>query len=71
MERQPGNTEILLIFLLELKVSGMAVQRIYQNNEKWWILWGLLSENDFEAVLATFSCYDYSANTSEVKYNNE
>ena len=25
----------------------------------------LLSENDFEAVLATFCCYDYGANTSE------
>ena len=26
---------------------------------------GLLSENDFEAVLATFCCYDYGANASE------
>ena len=26
---------------------------------------GLLSENDFEAVLATFNCYDYGANASE------
>ena len=25
----------------------------------------LLSENDFEAVLATFCCYDYCANASE------
>ena len=25
----------------------------------------LLSENDFEAVLATFSCYDHGASTSE------
>ena len=25
----------------------------------------LLSENDFEAVLATFYCYDYGANASE------
>ena len=25
----------------------------------------LLSENDFEVVLATFSCYDYGANASE------
>ena len=24
-----------------------------------------LSENDFEAVLATFCCYDYGANASE------
>ena len=25
----------------------------------------LLSENDFEAVLANFSCYDYGANACE------
>ena len=25
----------------------------------------LLSENDFEAVLATFCCYDHGANASE------
>ena len=25
----------------------------------------LLSDNDFEAVLANFCCYDYGANTSE------
>ena len=25
----------------------------------------LLSENDFEAVLANFSCYDYDVNASE------
>ena len=25
----------------------------------------LLSENDFEAVLANFCCYDYGANASE------
>ena len=25
----------------------------------------LLSENDFEAILANFCCYDYGANTSE------
>ena len=26
---------VLLIFLLELEISGMAVQGIHQNNEKW------------------------------------
>ena len=26
----------------------------------------LLSENNFEAVLANFCCYDYGANSSEV-----
>ena len=26
---------VLLIFLLELKISGVAVQRIHQNSKKW------------------------------------
>ena len=26
---------------------------------------GLFNENDFEAVLATFCCYDYGTNASE------
>ena len=30
---------------------------------------GLLSENDFEAVLATFCFYDYGANASEAVQN--
>ena len=30
---------VLLIFLLELEISGMTVQRIHQNGEKWWLLW--------------------------------
>ena len=55
----------LLIFSLELKISGLAVQGIHQNSEKWWFCEELLSENDFEAVLATFCCYDYGANTSD------
>ena len=32
---------VLLIFLLELQISGIAVQGIHQNNEKWWLLWEL------------------------------
>ena len=31
---------------------------MHQNSEKWWLFEELLSENDFEAVLATFCCYD-------------
>ena len=56
---------VLLIFSLELEISGVAVQRIHQNNEKWWLCEELLSENNFEAVLATFCHHDYGANTSE------
>ena len=57
---------MLLIFSLELKISGAAIQRIHQNSKKWWLCEELFSENDFEAVLATFCCYGYGANASEV-----
>ena len=29
---------VLLIISLELEISGVAVQRIHQNSEKWWLL---------------------------------
>ena len=44
----------------------MAIQRIHQNNKNGGVCEELLSESDFEAVLATFCCYDYGANASEV-----
>ena len=53
------------MFSLELEISGVAVQSIHQNSEKWWLCEELFSENDFEAVLAIFGCYDYGANASE------
>ena len=56
---------VLLTFSLEIEISGVAVQRIYQNSEKLWLCEELLSENDFKAVLGTFCCYDYGANASE------
>ena len=55
---------VLLIFSFELKISGVAVQRIHQYSEKWWLLL-----NYFEAVLPTFYCYDYGANTFEAVQN--
>ena len=55
----------LLIFSLELEMSGVAIQKIHQNSEKWWLCEKLHGENDFEAVLATFCCYDYGAYASE------
>ena len=48
----------LLVFSLELEISGVTVQRIHQNSKKWWLCEELLSENDFEAVLPTFCSYD-------------
>ena len=56
---------VLLIFSLEVEESGVAVQKIYESSKKWWLCEELLSENDFEAVLATLCCYDYGANASE------
>ena len=35
---------VLLIFPLELEISGVAVQRIHENSERW------LSQNDVDAV---------------------
>ena len=46
-------------------LSGVAVQRIHQNNKNDDFCEELLSENDFEVVLATPCCYDYGTNDSE------
>ena len=32
---------VLLIFSLELEISRVAVQKIHQNSENWWLLWGI------------------------------
>ena len=32
---------VQLIFPLELEISGVAVQSLHKNSEKWWILWGI------------------------------
>ena len=54
-----------MIFSLELEISGVAVQSIHQNSKKCDFCLELLSKNDFEAVLATFCCYDHGAKASE------
>ena len=62
----------MLIFLLELEisVSGVAIQRIHLKIVKnGTFCEELLSENNFEAVLANFCCYDYGANASEAVQN--
>ena len=30
--------DVLLIFSLELKISGVAVQRMHSSSKKWWFL---------------------------------
>ena len=59
-----------MIFLLAFEISRVAVQRMNQNSKKWnCFCEELLSETDFEAVLATFFCYEYGANASEAVQN--
>ena len=48
---------VLLIFLFELKISELTVQSMHRNSEKNFCE-ELLSENDFEIVLATF-CWQF------------
>ena len=56
---------VLLIFSFELEIAGIGVQRIHQNSEKWWLLWGVAQLKWLEAVLATFCYYDYGTNASK------
>ena len=58
----------MLIFSLELEtsVSGVAVQRIHLKTVKnGSFCKELLGENDLEAVVANFCCYEFGANASE------
>ena len=58
--------DVLLTFLLELEIYGVAAQRIHQNSKKWLLsVEGFLSRDDYGAALAIFCCYDYNANASE------
>ena len=41
------------------------MQKIHQNSKKWWFCEELVSENDFEAVLINFCCFEYGVNASE------
>ena len=43
----------------------MAVQSIHQNSKNGNFCEELLIKDDFEAVLATFCCYDHGAEASE------
>ena len=52
------------MFLLELEISGVVVQSIHQTAKNSDLCEKLLSENDFETVLATSCCYDYGAKDS-------
>ena len=57
---------MLLIFSFELAISEVIIQEIQQNKKKMAASSEhFLSEQDFEATLANFCCYDYDSNSSE------
>ena len=57
---------MLIFSLTNYEISGVAKYKEYIKIAKnGSFCEELLSENDFEAVLANFCCYDYGANTSE------
>ena len=64
-KKQRDNLEtraVLLIFSLEREIFGVALQSIHQKTTK---TSNFCKENDFEAVLATFRCYEHGAKASE------
>ena len=54
-----------MIFSLELEIFGVAVQGIHQTAKNGTFCEELFNENDFEAVLVNFCCYDYGTNAFE------
>ena len=55
----------MLIFLLALEIFGWPYGEYSKTAKKFGFCEEFLSENDFEDIVATFSCYDYGANASE------
>ena len=51
--------------LLNLKYLGWPYREYIKTVKNGSFCAELLSENEFEAVLANFCCYDYGANASE------
>ena len=52
-------------FRLNLKYLGWPYREYIKTAKNCGFCKELVSENDFEAILATFCCYDYGANASE------
>ena len=52
-------------FCLNLKYLGCPCREYTKTSKNGGFFEELLSENDFQAVLATFCCHDYGTNTSE------
>ena len=69
-KRQKDSLEkraVLLIFLLELEISGWPYREYIKTAKNGGFCEELFSKNDFEAVLATSCCYDYGAKASEAE----
>ena len=69
-QRDGLETQVVLgisrrYFSLELEIFVVAVQRIHQTAKNGTFCEELLGENDLEAVLVNFCCYDYGNNASE------
>ena len=65
-DNRAGNTgRIVKYFCLNLKYLGWPYREYIKTAKYVAFCEELLCENDFEAVLATFCCYDYGANASE------
>ena len=66
MERQSGNTGLIVdIFTWTLNIWGWPYKEYIKTAKNSGFSEELLSENDFEAVLAALYCFDYGANASE------
>ena len=53
-----------MIFSINLRYLGCPYREYIKTVKNGSFCEEVLSENDFEAVLANFFCYDYGANTS-------
>ena len=67
-KKRKGSLEtqaVLLIFLLELGISGVAYTEYIEIKKKAAFREDFLNGDDFHAVLASFCSYDYVTNVSE------
>ena len=65
----PKHGSYCWYFCLNLEYLGWPYRQYIKIAKNGGFCEGLLSENDFEAVSATFCSYDYGANTSEAVLN--
>ena len=64
-KRSLETRDVLLIFLLEFEISGLAYAECIKITKKAAFREDFLNGDDFQAVLASFCSYDYVTNVSE------